>query len=151
MRHLEHADGSAIPLLKMNPAQRSLTDDWPDDSGDSVGGTTQPSVETPCPQRRDPRDQYECPPKDTSQPSALYCPSDDEHCRRGCSTADRAADEVDHHRREVDPFVIQERVHPAERQEQSHRGDLLACAVPCDIVVGSEVARDSLRSSNVAR
>lgn len=98
----------------MIPAQRVLTDDWPNDSGNSVGGTAQASVETPCPQRRDPRDQYECAPKDTSQASALYRPSDDEHCRGRSGPADRAADEVNHHRREVDPFVVQERVHSAE-------------------------------------
>lgn len=130
------------------PAQRILTDDWPNDSGDSIGGPAQASVETSCPQRCDPRDQYECATKDTSQPSALYGPPDDEHCRgRGCP-ADRASDEVNHHRKEVDPFVVQEGVHSAEREEQRHRRDLLACAVPRDIVVAFEVARDRLCSAD---
>lgn len=133
----------------MIPAQRVLTDNWPNDSGNSVGGTAQASVEAPCPQRRDARDQYECAPKDTSQPSALYCPPDDEHCRCRSSAADGAADKVNHHGKKVDPFVIQERVHSAEGEEQRHRRDLLACAVPCDIVVAFEVARDGLCSADV--
>lgn len=133
----------------MIPAQHVLTDDWPNDSGNSVGGTAQASVETSCPQRRDSRDQYECAAEDTSQPSALYRPSNDEHCRGRSSPADRAPDEVNHHRKKVDPFVVQERIHSAEREEQRHCGDLLACAVPCDIVVAFEVARDGLCGADV--
>lgn len=152
MRHLKHVGVSGAlssPVEGVIPHQRVLTDDWPNHSGNSVCGTAQASVETPCPQRRDPRDQYECAPKDTSQPSALNRSPDDEHCRGRSSPADGAADEVNRHRENVDPFVIQERVHSAEREEQRHRSDLLACAVPCDIVVAFEVARDGLCSVDV--
>lgn len=114
----------------------------PQHARNGVRGTEQPSEQTPRLERRHTRKHDKRAAENASHADALHQPPDDKDGRDGGEPAHGAADQEDRDRGYKHPLGVGQRVGAPKRQLRRCGSELLAGAVPCDVLGAVERAGD---------